>query len=272
MVYFQITPNTVLQEYVKYFWVFEGSESLSQTSFFKIIPDGLPSLIYQDKVNMFVDENSNALPELYIYGQFTKYSKNKVTGPFRTIGVYLEPIALKVLFGIDANEFSNLNTPLEDIIPNSILEQLRDARSVYEKVDVLSNFLQSRLLQTKSISQNAKWALLLLQSGKSLKEIQDEMKMSERSLERLANQHIGMSPKMYSRVMRFQSSLNLLRATDYDNLLGIALEHEYFDQAHFNREFREFTGVTPSLFLKVMNEQLPNFPKILDENDINSVV
>lgn len=270
MTYFQIAPNSILQEYVKYFWVFEGSESPSQTSIFKILPDGLPSLIYQDTANLFVDTNSKVLPQLYIYGQFTKFSENKVTGPFRIIGAYLAPIALKVLFGIDAKEFSNLNIPLDNIVSNSVLEQLRDARSVYEKVDVLSNFLQSLLLQTKSISQNAKWALLLLQSGKSLKEIQEEMKMSERSLERLANQHIGMSPKMYARVMRFQSSLNLLRAIDYDCLLDIALEYEYFDQAHFNREFKEFTGVTPSLFQKMMNEQLPNFPEIIGEDDNSS--
>lgn len=268
--YFQIPPNRILQEYVKYFWIFEENEPPSQVSVFKILPDGLPSLIYQDASNVFIDANSNPLPQLYIYGQFTKFSLNKATGPFRIIGAYFEPIALKALFGIDAKEFRNLNIPLDDLVSNSILEQLSDAKSSYEIVETLSDFLQTQILQSYSVSQNAKWALNLLQGGKSLKEVQEEMKISERSLERLANQYIGMNPKMYSRIMRFQNSLNLLKTAHFDSILDLALENEYFDQSHFNREFKEFAGITPSLFHQKMSEQLPNFPKILDEDDINS--
>ncbi|KKX50117.1 hypothetical protein L950_0211885 [Sphingobacterium sp. IITKGP-BTPF85] len=71
---------------------------------------------------------------------------------------------------------------------------------------------------------------------------------------------MGIPPKMFSRIMPFQSGLNILRQADFNNLTEIAYQNEYFDQSHYIREFKGFTGTNPERFMLNANEKLLNFP------------
>ncbi len=87
------------------------------------------------------------------------------------------------------------------------------------------------------------------------------MKISERSLERLIKQYVGISPKVYSRIVRFQSGLQALRKNDFRTLTEVAYQKEFFDQSHFIREFRTFTGMNPKQYLHQTIEQVENYPE-----------
>ncbi|WP_317162601.1 helix-turn-helix domain-containing protein [Myroides albus] len=87
------------------------------------------------------------------------------------------------------------------------------------------------------------------------------MNISERTLERLVKQYVGMSPKVYSRIIRFQANLNLLRESSFKSLTELTYESGYFDQSHYIREFKTFTGSTPKQYLLDTQEQLLNFPE-----------
>lgn len=257
----KILPNPLLQEYVQYFWILEDFMENKEVKDFKILPDGIPALIFQDTPNHFINSTNLKVPKLYVYGQFTQYTDQRVEGGFRIIGAYLTPASLKTLFHIDAFELSNQNIPLEDLVSNSILEALVNVISIEEKLQIISAFLLQRIQEVKYTNQKAQFASILLQRGKTLKEVQQEMNMTERSLERLTKQHIGMSPKMFSRIMRFQYSLDLLRNIEIKNFTDLAYRQEYFDQSHFIREFKEFTGYSPKHFLLRSEERLTNFPE-----------
>ncbi|MDR2282501.1 MAG: helix-turn-helix domain-containing protein [Sphingobacterium sp.] len=261
MVYQEFRPINVLQDYIQYFWVLEDHTDNSDRTFFRVIPDGVPALIYQEGPSLFYDHRSLALPQLYIYGQSSRYIENSVTGYFRIIGVYLHPTALKTIFNIDAFEFSNQNIPLADIVSDNILEQLMNASTTDEKIAIMSDFFLKRIQSVKFNDEKATFATTLLQKGASLKDIQAEMALSERSLERLVKQYVGMSPKMFSRITRFQSGLDILRKSGSHNLTTLAYAKAYFDQSHYIREFKEFTGTTPKIFLLRSDETLANFPK-----------
>jgi AraC-like DNA-binding protein len=85
--------------------------------------------------------------------------------------------------------------------------------------------------------------------------------LSERTLERRFKQSIGISAKLFSRICRFQESLNQLRKNKYDKLSDIAYENGYADQSHFIRSFKEFTGVSPFDYRKQLKEVAENFPE-----------
>ncbi len=261
MHYQEIAPIESLREYVRFFWVLEDFTINSEVHNFKIIPDGLPALIFQDKPSLFYGEDNIITPQLYIYGQFTKFTNQRVAEPFRIIGAYLEPTALKSIFKIDASEFNNQNISLNDIARESILEQLVNAYTVKDKIDILSNFLLLKLNTADRINTKAEFASKLLQNGATVKQVQLEMNLSERTLERMIKQHIGMSPKSFSRINRFQSSLKIIRNLDFKSLTEISYENDYFDQSHFIRDFRDLTGSKPTDFLVKAEEQLINFPK-----------
>ncbi|MBC8082760.1 MAG: AraC family transcriptional regulator [Hymenobacter sp.] len=70
--------------------------------------------------------------------------------------------------------------------------------------------------------------------------------ISGRYLERLFGQAVGVSPKYFCRIIRFQQTFRWLERTD--SLTAVAATCGYYDQAHFIRDFRHFTGTTPSAF------------------------
>jgi len=257
----KIIPAEPLREFVRYFWIFEDFTVKSEAKTFKILPDGLPALIFQEEANLFLDNTGMTLPQLSIFGQSTRYTEHRAIGDFRLIGVYLEPTALKTIFNLDAFELNNKGVALEDIVSEPILEQLLNTVSIDRKIELLSTLLLQRIQNVKQDAHKAKFASRLLQEGRPLIAIQQEMNLSERSLERLLKQHVGVSPKMFARIMRFQSSLNAFREINFKNLTDIAYTNDYFDQSHYIREFKEFTGASPTYFLQKANEQLTNFPQ-----------
>lgn len=261
MHYQEILPIPALQPFIRYFWVLESREDQSTSKQFKILPDGIPALIYQDTPSLFRDEQEQVTPQLYVYGAFTTYTNQLVDGAFRIIGAYLEPTALKAIFKVDAADLANQNIALHDLVSTSLLDQLQNARTTQEKIGLLSDFVLQQIQTLRYENQKAKFASILLQSGKSIQEIQAEMNMSERTLERLMKQNIGMSPKLFSRIMRFQSSLELVKTTDFENFTSLVYTQDYFDQSHYIREFKAFTGTNPTHFLRHSNEKLANFPE-----------
>lgn len=260
MFYQEVIPIKPLQDYIRYFWILEDFTDNTTNKKFKIIPDGLPALVFQNEPNLFFGKDGNAMPQLFLYGQSTKYTEHRVTGSFQIMGVYLQPTALKTLFNIDAFELNNQNVSLEFLIDEPILAQLVDATSVNEKIDILTLFFLHLVQKSRYGDGKAEFASTLLQKAKSLKEIQVEMNISERSLERMIKQYVGVSPKLFSRIIRFQSGLKTLRQTDFKNFTELAYLAEYFDQSHYIKEFKEFTGTNPTNFVLHTSEHLTNFP------------
>lgn len=269
MRYREIQPLPPLQAYVQYFWVLESGDEQAASRQFKTLPDGIPALIYQDTLNLFRNENEQTTPQLYVYGAFSTYTNQHIAGAFRIIGAYLEPTALKAIFKIDASELSNQTVAIDDLVATSLLNQLGEAESVEDKIGILSAFILRQVQMLNYENQKAKFASNLLQSGKSLQEIQAEMQMSERTLERLMKQNIGMSPKLFSRIMRFQSSLKLVKTAEFENLTALVYTQDYFDQSHYIREFKAFTGTNPTHFLRYSKEKLANFPEWKKETKEN---
>lgn len=100
-----------------------------------------------------------------------------------------------------------------------------------------------------------------ISAGNSLDKIQSELNLSERSLERIFKADIGISPKLFFRINRFQTSLSYIRQQSFKSLAEVAYNHLYADQSHYIREFKEFAGTTPKQFLLHANEQVENFPE-----------
>jgi AraC-like DNA-binding protein len=96
----------------------------------------------------------------------------------------------------------------------------------------------------------------------SLKELQQQLKISERSLERKFKQTVGIGPKLFTRISRFQASMMQLRLNKHQKLSDIAYENDYADQSHFIRVFKEFTGFSPLEFKRQSDEIVENFPQI----------
>ncbi|WP_254091874.1 helix-turn-helix domain-containing protein [Dawidia soli] len=92
-------------------------------------------------------------------------------------------------------------------------------------------------------------ALLSTNGSSPIQAILQEDPSKRRQLERKFLKQIGISPKQLGRVIRLQTALKMLLSQPSETLTHIAYESEYYDQAHFIKDFKEFTGTSPKEFL-----------------------
>lgn len=262
MRYIQIEPATYLRPYVRQFLVLQNDDVPVTPTAFKVLADGCPGLIFQQET-VFTDYTNRPFPKLFLHGLTTRHSYKTSSGAYRNIAVCLQPHALKSIFGIDAHLLTNDYIDVNDCVKTSLPEELSETSSLIDKLTKLSDWLRIQLAK-KGSGEHRKIAAVIekIKTGNgtiSLSNIQADLRLSERSLERIMQNHIGVSPKLFSRICRFQVTLDHLCEQPFGLLTDLAYEYAYADQSHYIRDFREFAGVTPRQFLNRGITSLRNF-------------
>ena len=85
----------------------------------------------------------------------------------------------------------------------------------------------------------------------TVKDISDREVISERQIRRIFNNWIGINPKTFCKIVRFQNTINTKRLPQEINWINLALESGYYDQTHFINEFKELSGITPEKFFSI---------------------
>jgi len=263
-------PPDHLQSVVKYFWAFESSGARDAEKTFSAIVDGCPGVIMvQAENDNFRDEQKKKLPEIFLYGQTAAPVRFSASGNVGAVGICFQPHALKSVFGMDAHELTNACLDL-DIFSSKkqgkLSERLFDVKGIEGRIDLLSHYLAEKVQNNPyaidAATHHAISRIVQSFGNVSLQQVQQELNLSERTLERKFKQAVGVSPKLFARIVRFQQSLDQLRQNQYDKLSDVAYGNDYADQSHFIRVFKEFTGFTPLEFRKQVNEVVENFPEV----------
>jgi AraC-like DNA-binding protein len=264
--YQQLPPPAYLQDYIRYYWVLESDCSDAQSKSFKTMADGCPGLIFQQPDKGILYQNNKALPGIFLYGQATTHAEIRINGKFSTIGIYFYPNALKSIFGLNAEELTDTCTDLDLLAAQHgfyLSEQLSNAATAMDQVNIISNYLLFQIRKnnhcTDTSIQYALSHIIQTKGTVSLKDLQKQLQLSERSFERRFKQYVGITPKLFSRISRFQASLGQLRNNEYDKLSDIAFGNDYADQSHFIRSFKEFAGCSPFQYQKNAVEVMENF-------------
>lgn len=254
MEYEKIYPKSSIKHLVQFFWNFEGD--FAETSLYNhsSVASIYPKLAFQYISGMVVVENGQR-HKLFVSGiqsqtnAFYQLSSNQKVGIF---GVYFQPYAISLLANIPAYEMTSQNIEITEIFGKEgvfLEEQILNCKCTQERVDVITRFIESRI---DNLSQNFKNTIntvryLIMNDGNAkMQELLNSQFLSQRQFERNFKILTGFSPKYFSRIVRFEKSITTAYNNQQLSLTELALHSGYFDQAHMIRDYREFTGKTPS--------------------------
>lgn len=254
MRYYTIAPPPILAPYVRFYWVLEGSVHTAEPYVHRSMADGCAELLFHYK-GRFQElyRNGGEAPSFIsgIHGQSQHYSRFRIHEDFGMFGAYLYPFALQILLGIPAAEFSNRMTSLCELPGKEgteLEERIMLAPDNNERARILSLYLSKKCtgLQHKQPGVFQAIQHIIHSGGQSRTEaLASDYCLSARQFQRSFKQQAGFSPKLFSRIVRFQSALATRNKSTYKSLGEMALACGYYDQSHFIHDFREFSGHHP---------------------------
>jgi AraC-like DNA-binding protein len=171
------------------------------------------------------------------------------------IEVNLTPLGTFLLFGVPMEALSNRVVALEDLLGTEarlLTERLYEATGWGERFELIDGFIASRLVHVGAPSPDVAWAWRRLsdsRGGVEIGALAGELGCSRKHLIARFREQVGLPPKTIARILRFRGALASLENGNGDRLAEIAQDCGYYDQAHLNRDFREFAGLTPTEFL-----------------------
>jgi len=253
----RITPHHDLDEFIECYWMMNSDDSVPIVE--KIIPDGFTEIIfnYRDVYKSKISGNWNLQSPNLLAGQLKTFFYLQNTGTTGSVAVKLKPAALTLLFGLSMHQYVDKIVDL-DAIPNSQLKQLKE--KILECISIESKiqeqFVKSILddyftLLIQTASENPlKESIELIFSSHGLVTVAEMAAVAgvgERQLERLFKKYIGLSPKYYARIIRFNYIFKLIKSKK-NSWTEIVYQSGYYDQSHFIKNFKAFTGEDPSSY------------------------
>ena len=216
-------PCRMLQPFVRFYWAFRSNMRLNTLSF----PLGCAQIIFHRKKPLYIPEFCVTQDRLTISGQVNFSSHLFSEGNLDMIVVVFHPHAMSAFLNVPTSLFYNIETSgynLEDQSLNELTERIFDA-----SVRQILGFPQTTVGDLASV-----------------------VCLGKKQFEREFSSLVGINPKEYARIVRFQRALLLMQnhSRQNVNLARITYASGYSDQSHFCREFRHFSGCTPAVLLK----------------------
>lgn len=252
-------PHSDLESLVKCYWTLEiPAEPDPQRQ--RIIPDGCIEMIFilGDDIKRYTSENEFIIqPRAMILGQTIEPFYVEPIGYVNSFAVRFYPYGFANFVTLPIKHLANKETPLDLLFGEKSAKDLEQkiiqATDIKKRIEVVENFLLDKLTDKTIIDSIVKStidAIFLTRGGKSINAILKDDLSKRRQLERKFFKQVGLSPKQLGKVIRLQTALKILLNQQFENLTKIAYESEYYDQAHFIKDFKEFTGISPKDFLE----------------------
>lgn len=250
----QIEAKANLQPFVKEIFYLENDQSTEHMLPF--YADGYPGIMYSKTNSPVVLLPINKeLPDFFLYGQTIEPIRLKINGPYKIIVFQLYPFATRILLGINPKEINDACYDLYQVNNVDTTQTAADLnnKSLDDQLEIISNYILDLVKSSTSNADNSiKLAISTIIKTKgtiSIKQLREQLYITERTFERKFNKEVGVTPKQFAKIIQFSFSLNQLKESDYTTLTNIAYENGFTDQSHFIRTFKKYTGGTPKEIL-----------------------
>ncbi|HMI03133.1 MAG TPA: helix-turn-helix domain-containing protein [Pedobacter sp.] len=255
MSYKVIQPSLELKDLVSHFWAGKWHNSAKADSAYFSTANTQTELAFG-----FHYSFGNTHPELIfstILGHTENFRQFPMNGMIDLFGVSLFSHAIPLFFDISTSDLTNEVLDVEDLLNGQgqmINEKLTAATDAAQRVKILTDFFKSQLAKRYFEDKAILNAINQIRQLKGIIKVSclaTESCLSQKQFERRFMGYTGFNPKLYSRIIRFETAVS--NSHSYDTLTEIAYDLGYHDQAHFIHEFKKFSGFSPNKFLSLTN-------------------
>lgn len=247
-------PTDQLKPYIKYFVVSENEFANE----YKVFPSSGLVIGFQYKGQLATINNhtENKLTSAGITGITDGYKVFKNSADIGTILVYFTEIGFAHFASHPANELFNLSLSLDDIFDRKSVAEVEEKLAITttdkNRIKVVEQFLVSQLKDIETDKLIVEAVKLIYQTNGTIriKELNEKLFISQSPFEKRFRKVVGTTAKKFASIVRFNAVLDNLNETK--TLTEICYENNFFDQAHFIKDFKQFTGDTPENFKRFL--------------------
>ena len=242
MEYIKTTPYKELEPFINFYWELKGSELGEQWE--RVFPDGCAGVVMNLGDNCLTDSGSVTMEfgKTYVVGAMTSFKDSFINSDTYLLGVCFKP----------ATFFNFYDYVSQDVLTNDTVEFEKSSSFEVDKIlrnpfDYLNQFFSDRIKNKTNQLQAVINDIHSANGQISVYDLSKRHLTTVRQLERSFKKNIGVSPKEYSNIIRFQNALSIIRNSDENrSLLDIAFECGYYDHSHLTNEIKRNTGLVPS--------------------------
>jgi AraC-like DNA-binding protein len=272
-VYRTYIPRPPLADFVHKFWLYEGDDAPHTKE--RRLPDGSLELVinlHEDSIKVYDRQHTD---------QFQHFRGCVISGPHSEcfvidtacqasiMGVHFKPGGAFPFFPLPADELQEAHVSLDILWGTSasdLREQLLDAGTPESRFRILEQSLLAHAARPMARHPVVAFALQEFQSvppyphTRMVADMIEHIGLSQRRFIQVFREEVGLTPKLFCRVRRFQEVLHLIGKSQHIDWMDIALTCGYFDQAHFIHDFRAFSGLNPGAYLSHRGEHPNHVP------------
>ncbi len=247
-------PTDQLKPYVKYYVVSENELE----SRYKVFPT--PGLVigfqYKGQLACIKDQKETNLSSAGITGVIDTYRVFKNSASIGTLLVYFTEIGFTQFVSPPAHELFNLSLSLKDIFNKNTIEEVEERLSTSGsdilRINIIEQFLIGHLkdIQTDKLIVEALRLIYLSGGSIRISELIQKLCISQSPFEKRFRKLVGTTAKKFASIVRFNSVLASL--SENKTLTETCYENYFFDQAHFIKDFKQYTGETPENFKRFL--------------------
>jgi AraC-like DNA-binding protein len=194
-------------------------------------------------------------PRVVLIGMQThRHGELHIRGTVDGFAILFQPSALGLLFALPAQEFTDQDFNAEQVFGAIIArfhERLADCRTFEERISVANQFLlQHALAPPRDGISAAATDILRGAGGARIPAMAGRAGLGLRQFERRFMQQVGVSPKLFARIARFEAALDRMARSPQGSWTEVAHRFGYYDQMHMVHDFSRFTGETPTRTLQ----------------------
>jgi len=250
MKYKELRPSAILQPFVECIWTLNGTAREAATQPERILPDGCLELIFH-RGKPF-RRRGELQPHCFVVGQMIEPAFLQASTLIEVVGVRFHSGGAYPFFMIPMHELTHRFVSVAEVwgrLGRELEERVLGASSTREAVRMVVHDLERQLMSAdvgKSRAHGLASVQIQHHGTLSVRELACRGGISERQLQREFNDVVGLSPKMFSRILRFQRVFQAFEQNA--KWVDVALEYGYYDQPHLIADFRQFAATTPTTF------------------------